>query len=75
MLVPHKKDFYDAMRRNHYIMPSYNSRLVTTEWMLGVIRGSHWCLSSGEVTCILDCVKPPSKKIFAQILANVMKNV
>ena len=75
MLVPHKKDFYDAMRRNHYVMPAYSSRLVSTEWMLGVIRGSQWCLSSGEVSCLHQCVKPPSKKTLALILSNAMKTV
>ena len=75
VLVPHKKDFYNAMRRNRYVMPSYNSRLVTTDWMLGVVRGTQWCLSSGEVCCLHDCVKPPSKRVLAGILAGVMKQV
>ena len=75
VLVPHKRDFYDAMRRNHYVMPAYNQRLVTVEWMLGVIRGTQWCLSSGEITCLHECVKPPSRRKVAEILANVMKQV
>ena len=75
VLVPHKFDFYNAMRRNHYVMPAYSSRLVTTDWMLGVIRGTQWCLSSGEVSCLLNCVKPPPRRTLARILSNVMKTV
>ena len=63
------------MRRNHYVMPAYHSRIVTTDWMLGIVRGTQWCLSSGEVTCLHQCVKPPSKRILAEILSGVMKQV
>ena len=38
LLVANKKDLYTAMRRNHYVMPKYKERMVTMEWMLGILR-------------------------------------
>ena len=75
LLIPCKRDFYSAMLRNHYVMPAYTERLVTTAWMLGVIRGTHWCLTSGEVNCLHQCAKRPSKKVMARILVTVMLNI
>ena len=75
VLIPHKSDFYSAMLRNHYVMPAYQQRMVTTMWMLGVIKGTHWCLSSGEVNCLHQCAKPPSKKVVAGMLVAVMLNI
>ena len=63
------------MLRNHYVMPGYKERMVTTAWMLGVIRGTHWCLSSSEVDCLPQCAKPPTKKVLGAILVAAMRNV
>ena len=75
LMIPCKKDFYDAMRRNHYVMPEYKERIVTTAWMLGVVRGTHWCLSSAEVNCLPQCARRPTKKMLAVMLVAVMRNV
>ena len=73
--MPNRKALYEALRRNQYIMPDIKENLVTSGWMLGVVQGNQWCLSSSEVSCLQQCVSPPPRKFLAKILIQTMSEI
>ena len=63
-----KHGLYTALQYNQYILPPRNDALLSTKFLLGIIKGSYWMLHSNQITTIKVCAYPPKKEELAQIV-------
>jgi len=57
--VRDKKDLYELASRNGFFLPSYKSRAVTEDYLIGILRNEIWCPRAADIR-IVKCVKPPT---------------
>ncbi len=72
MKIKNKKDFYEAMIRNGFYLPSYKSSLVTQTYMEKIMKGQLWCPMHGDIKR-LPCPRPPSKEVLLDKFLNYMR--
>ena len=71
-LVRDKRGYYEACVRNGFIMPSFNQRIVTLDFLNGVRAGTIYCPKVGQVADAKLCARPPTKEM---LVAEIAKNV
>jgi len=65
--ITSKRDLYDSAIRNGYFLPSFNSSIITEEYLLQVINNKMWCPLFKDIR-LSPCVTPPCKALLLQKL-------
>ena len=55
-------DYYCAMVKGGWIMPSYKSAIVTRDFMDGCRQDVFWCPHKDDNIVVMLCVNPPPKQ-------------
>lgn len=71
-VVPDRHGLYIALLRNQNVMPPESDAINTIKFMLGVVEGNYWMLTSNLVVYRV-CADPPCRKELASILYDAMK--
>ena len=72
-LVAEKKDYYNALERNGYHLPTYKSTLVTRDFLIAVRGGQIYCPKYVDLK-IRASVNPPPAKIVHEELRNLLNH-
>ena len=70
------KQHYEAMKRNGFYLPPFNSPLVTGPWMTEVMlqTGKVWCPKFDQIKLRPCCKKPHKKDIYLAFKAALARN-
>ena len=60
LLIRGKSHYYTAMIRDGWILPSYSSKIMTTEFMTKVRSGCVFCPRASMVSGLKQVVSPPT---------------
>jgi len=56
--IASKRDLYDSAIRNGYFLPSFNSSIITEEYLLQAINSKLWCPLFKEIRARHLCNSP-----------------
>jgi hypothetical protein len=73
--VPDKLAFYHSMLRNHWYLPSYNSSIITKNYMEAVRNGLLWCPRYDDVKIRPCPIKPPKHEFAKEIFKLNAKSI
>ena len=75
MKIRNSKQFYLAMCRNGYDMPSEHSALCTMKFMEGVRSGKYFCPETKGISCLPKCYSFPPKSVLLAKLEDFVATV
>ena len=69
--IRNKIQFYEAMIRIQWLLPSLDSQMCSLEFLKEVREGKCFCLKYNQVR-LKSCFKPPTLKVLTKLLVDVL---
>ncbi len=72
LVVRNKKQLYQALIRNGYLLPPYKDAINTKKFLIGVKDERYWCLHSSQMLAVKHCADCPNKLVLAEMVTEQM---
>ena len=72
LVVPNKKGYHTALKRNGYLLPGLREPITTLRFLKHVRSKRYWCPNASEHVALKPCADTPARKELAAICYDVM---